>query len=304
MSPTDEICEEGTDGAETLRPFASFHSAVALAAGTILLLFAMLALQPVYVCLSLVSALALSGILRGWGKTCSQLRWQLGIIVLLSCVNALFAGYGATALLVLGPFTVTAESLAYGAMMGAVFVSVMLWCENLAAMVSEDEIMQMMGTKAPATATTLAIAAQLVPQSMRRYHAVKDAHLATTAAKRTSAARERTDILAGGILLSWMLEDSIGRADAMRARGWARGQRRSAYQTHRFHARDASALACLSMLGLVSACLAVQAGAEWHFYPTMPTLVFWWGYVPFAVLACLPICSAVHERLLWRKEER
>lgn len=304
MSPTDDFGEGGADVSETLRPFAFFHPAVALAAGTILLLFAMFALQPVYACLGLASGLLLSGILRGWRRTLLQLRWQVGLVLLLALVNALFSGYGATRLLVFGPFTLTAESLSYGAMMGAVFVSVMLWCEDLAAMVREDEIMQMLGTKAPATATTLAVAAQLVPQSMRRYHAVKDVHLATTAARQPSSAKERTDILAGGILLSWMLEDSIGRADAMRARGWARGQRRSAFQTHRFHARDAAALAALAVLGLLSAVLAGQAVSEWHFYPTMPTLALWWGYVPYAVLAALPAASAVHERMLWRKEER
>lgn len=304
MSPTDDFGERGADVSETLRPFASFHPAVALAAGTALLLFAMFALQPVYVCLGLASGLLLSGILRGWRRTLLQLRWQVGLVLLLALVNALFSGYGATRLLVLGPFTLTAESLSYGAMMGAVFVSVMLWCENLSSMVSEDEIMQMMGTKAPATATTLAIAAQLVPQSMRRYHAVKDVHLATTAARQPSSAKERTDILAGGILLSWMLEDSIGRADAMRARGWARGQKRSAFQTHEFHARDAVALIGLAALGLASAVPAGMAVGQWHFYPTMPTLVFWWGYVPYMMLAALPIGSLVHERMLWRKEER
>lgn len=304
MSPTDDFGEGGTDVSETLRPFASFHPAVALAAGTALLLFAMFALQPVYVCLSLVSAFVLSGILRGWTRTLAKLRWQLGLVLLMACVNALFAGYGATTLCVLGPFTIKLESLVYGAMMGAVFVSVMLWCENLSSMVNEDEIMQMLGTKAPATATTLAIAAQLVPQSMRRYRAVKDVHLATTAARQPSSAKERTDILAGGILLSWMLEDSIGRADAMRARGWARGQKRSAFQTHEFHARDAVALIGLAALGLASAVPAGMAVGQWHFYPTMPTLVFWWGYVPYMMLAALPIGSLVHERMLWRKEER
>lgn len=304
MSPTDDLGEGGSDVSETLRPFASFHPAVALAAGTALLLFAMFALQPVYVCLSLVSAFVLSGILRGWTRTLAKLRWQLGLVLLMACVNALFAGYGATTLCVLGPFTIKLESLVYGAMMGAALLSVMLWCENLSSMVSEDEIMQMMGTKAPATATTLAIAAQLVPQSMRRYHAVKDVHLATTAARQPSSAKERTDILAGGILLSWMLEDSIGRADAMRARGWARGQKRSAFQTHEFHARDAVALIGLAALGLASAVPAGMAVGQWHFYPTMPTLVFWWGYVPYMMLAVLPIGSLVHERMLWRKEER
>ena len=49
MSPTDDFGEGGADVSETLRPFASFHPAVALAAGTTLLLFAMFALQPVYV---------------------------------------------------------------------------------------------------------------------------------------------------------------------------------------------------------------------------------------------------------------
>ena len=64
------------------------------------------------------------------------------------------------------------------------------------------------------------------------------------------------------------------------------------------------ALIGLAALGLASAVPAGMAVGQWHFYPTMPTLVFWWGYTPYMMLAVLPIGSLVHERMLWRKEER
>ena len=103
--------------------------------------------------------------------------------------------------------------------------------------------------------------------------------------------------------MSWTLEDSIERSDAMRARGWGSGAQRSSYRTLRFSGRDASACIALLALGILNAVLAWIACSQWSFYPVMPSLVWWWGYLPYAAEAALPLLSAAAESLAWWKED-
>lgn len=301
MSPTDgELVWEDGEEQESLRPFASFHPAVTLFYLVPMLLVAMFAAQPVYAAAGLGSALALSGVLKGWRKTFAGLRWQLPLVFLMAGANALVASYGATELLSFGPVHLKAESLAYGVQTGCILISVIVWCEDAAQLLPQDALMGMLGRKAPAVATMLAVAAQLVPQCMRRFGAVKDARLATTAAKSAST-QEHLDILAGGILLSWMLEDSLERSDAMRARGWGSGRTRTSYERYEFHLRDALAAGGLSALGILNLALAAVATSQWHFYPTMPALVWWWGYIPYIAAGALPAVSCAVERMKWKE---
>jgi energy-coupling factor transport system permease protein len=60
------------------------------------------------------------------------------------------------------------------------------------------------------------------------------------------------------------------------------------------------ALAGIVVLAGVSAFLVWVACSQWRFYPTMPTLVAWWGYIPFAAFVALPSVLALVERASWR----
>lgn len=91
-----------------------------------------------------------------------------------------------------------------------------------------------------------------------------------------------------GVLLGWALEDSLVRADAMRARGWESGCARTSYRPDRFTSADMARVLVIAALALVAALLAWVACSQWRFYPTMPRLVAWWGYLPFAALCALP----------------
>ena len=273
-------------------PFDSWHVAVpaTLFAGTALL--SMLAVQPVLVALSLGGAFAFSLLSRGVRATARGLAWQLPLLALVCVLNPFFSASGSTLLFKVGPRSVYAESLAYGATMGALLVATVLWFEGAATALTQDRLLALSGRRARALPIVASMASQLVPQMLGRAKTVRATVAACTAAGRRPGLRDeltRTSTM----LLAWSLEDSVERADVMRARGWESGRPCTSYRLERLRRRDAAALVGIAGLLVACAACAWQLCATWRFYPTMGELGPWWAYAPWVVLVTLPSLEQV-----------
>lgn len=281
--------------------FDACHAAVpaTLFAGVAAL--SMLAVHPVLVTLSLSGALAFSLVARGAAATVRGLAWQLPLLVLVCLLNPFFSASGSTLLLKVGPRSVYLESLAYGATMGALLVATVLWFEDAAAVLTQDRLLALAGRRARSVPLVASMAAQLVPQMLGRARAVRAAARACTAAGPRPPARDEL-LRTSTMLLSWSLEDSLERADAMRARGWESGSPRTRYRPERFRARDAVAVAGIAALLALGAAGAWAACSSWEFYPRMSGLAPWWCYLPFALLALLPAVAELAARWAERGE--
>lgn len=262
--------------------------------GTIVL--SMLSIQPVLVALSLVGALAFSALARGWRATLRGLRWQLPLLALVCLANPLFSASGSTLVCKLGPRSVYLESLAYGATMGALMVAVVVWFACAAAVLDQDRVLALMGRRARAVPLVVSMAAQLVPQLLGRARVVRAASDACTAAGPRPGMRDGL-VRTSTLLLGWALEDSVERADVMRARGWESGCRRTCYRPERLRGRDVAALLGVVSLLLACAACAWVACSRWRFYPRMGVLAPAATYLPFAALALLPAAVEALGRL-------
>lgn len=281
--------------------FDACHAAVPamLFAGVAAL--SMLAVHPVFVTLSLSGALAFSLVARGAAATVRGLAWQLPLLVLVCLLNPFFSASGSTLLLKVGPRSVYLESLAYGATMGALLVATVLWFEDAAAVLTQDRLLALAGRRARSVPLVASMAAQLVPQMLGRARSVRAAARACTAAGPRPPARDEL-LRTSTMLLSWSLEDSLERADAMRARGWESGSPRTRYRPERFRARDAVAAAGIAALLALGAAGAWAACSSWEFYPRMSGLAPWWCYLPLALLALLPAVAELAARWAERGE--
>jgi energy-coupling factor transport system permease protein len=251
-------------------------------------------LQPVFAAISVVGALCFAVCCTGWRRALRQLRWQLPMIALVCLANPLFSSSGLTVLITLGPVTVRLEALAYGLCMGASLVSMLQWVANAAHVLTEDRLLELSGTRLPVVTTMVSMAIQLVPQLRRRFGVVESARGACTSAQ---APRKGGHVHASTVLMAWAMEDSLERADSMRARGWELGGHRTGYRLEPLRGSDVAAAAAVGLLAFAAALAAYVAQAEWSFYPTMPALRPWWGYVPFALLALLPTALTLVLRL-------
>lgn len=250
--------------------------------GTIAL--AMFGICPACVALSLAGGLAFSLATQGLRAALGKLRWQLPLLLLICLVNPLYSAMGSTLLGKVGPFRVYAESLAYGAVMGALLVSVLLWFEAAARVLGPDELMELGGGALPATTLAVSMVMRLIPQLLRRAQDTRGVMRVATGS--TDTAREGMRLL--GVLLTWSLEDSVERSDSMRARGWGAVEQRSVYRTQCLRRRDLAATVMLALL-LVAAALGVAKMLRgWQFYPTMHGSEPLWVLVPYALLVALP----------------
>lgn len=278
--------------------FDSWHPLVLVAyfAGTITL--AMFGLAPGCVAASLVGGVTFALVTQGLVPTLSKLRWQLPLLVLICVINPLYSARGATLLAKVGMFRIYAESLAYGAVMGALLVSVLLWFEAAASVVGEDETLELGGGLLPSVSLAASMVMRLIPQLMRRARATRAVLRATSGARHGRA--EGMKLL--GILLTWSLEDSVERSDSMRARGWGAsvGRRRRPYRSHAFRTHDLVALIAIALLVAVAAEGVMRTVAGWHFYPRMGGDASLWALVPYALLCLLPTVVVVSDDLRWR----
>ena len=299
------------------------------------LVLCMCAFHPVLVGISLVSGLVLGVCLRGWRAVGRGLRWQLPFVMLVALVNPFFSASGSTELMHIGLHAIYLESLVYGACMGAMLVAAMLWCSNAAAVLTDDQVLGLLGNLMPVVALMLSMVMRLVPRLMHRAGEASNAVRACTAVRAgtverrnggtvptlpqpssgsmgrgagtgnrppyhsgpSRAANARLRLVT--VLMAWSMEDSLQTADAMRARGWGAGERRTAYRQRVLRGRDVVELVVLVACVIPCAVVIHVARAAFPFYPRFDTLVPWWTYLPYALFMFLPCSIVVAEESRW-----
>ncbi|MEF9841230.1 MAG: energy-coupling factor transporter transmembrane component T [Raoultibacter sp.] len=282
--------------------FDTYHPLVAVAFFAAMLLFCMLAMQPVYIVLSGLGAFSYGVFLRGWSMSARGLLWQLPIVAVIALVNPLFSASGSTELFHIGLRVVYLESLVYGLCMGAMLVAVMLWFSNAAVVLSSDKVMAVLGNAAPTIALMISMIDRLVPQFVRRgreVEAVQTACLPTNAQTGREKMMDRLRLTS--VMMGWSMEDSLETADAMRSRGWGIAKNRTTYRRYRFCLHDGVALVLLGVLAAFNAFLAQVACSQFQFYPTLSVLKLWWGYVPYAIFVFMPLLLQVEEEIRWMR---
>lgn len=281
--------------------FATYHPAVAFAFLACAIALSMATLHPVFSTLSLLGATACSAVCRGVRATVRSFAWAAPLMIVVTLANPLFSAQGSTELLRLGPTAVYAESLLYGACSGAMLAAVFLWFSSYSSCMNSANTMALFGNVLPVVSLMVSQVMRLVPQFVARGRGIAAAQDATSAAapqtKRQQAAGRFRIV---SVLMGWGMEDGIERSDAMRARGYDCGARRSTYKRYRFNRADASVLGIIVVLAVIAGACAAAVCLKFSFYPTLSGWGAWWAYIPYAVLMAVPSILQFKEWLLWR----
>lgn len=271
----------------------------------------MAAVQPVLAVISLACALACAVCARGARDVGRSLLWQLPLVALVAVANPLFSASGSTVLFRVGFTSVYLESLCYGAVMGVVLVSVMVWFQAASRVLTSDKVMTVLGGRFPLVSLMVSMCLRLVPRFVDRGREIAAVHEACTSRGRAEdgsakasgrfsrVPAERARQMS--VLMGWSMEDSLETADAMRARGWDRGVRRTRYRRWRLGTRDLAWTGILACLAVVAAAVAWAATSQFAFYPAMSELRPWWGYVAYAAFFLYPLLIQGEEALRWRR---
>ena len=282
-------------------PFATYHPAVAFVFLACAIVISMAALQPVFVALSFLGALACSVVCRGARATAGSFVWIVPLWLVVAIANPLFSASGSTEILRIGVRAVYVESLVYGACSGGILASVFLWFSSYAACMNSANTMALFGNVLPIVSLMVSQVMRLVPQFVARGRGIAAAQDAVSAAApQTKRQQTAGRLRIVSVLMGWGMEDGIERSDAMRARGYDCGARRTTYKRYRFGCADASVLAAIVVLAAVAGACAAAVCLRFSFYPTLSGWGAWWAYLPYALLMAVPSALRFKEWLLWR----
>ena len=285
----------------TRNPFATYHPAVAFAFLACAIVLSMAAMQPVYVALSFAGAVACSLVCRGARATAGSFAWIVPLWLVVTVANPLFSASGSTELFRIGVRAVYAESLVYGACSGGMLASVFLWFSCYSACMSSANSLALFGNVLPIVSLMVSQVMRLVPQFVARGRGIAAAQDAVSAAApRTKRQQASGRLRIVSVLMSWGMEDGIERSDAMRARGYDCGVKRTTYKRYRFARADAAAMAVVAVLAVASAGTAAALCLQFSFYPVVGSLGAWWAYLPYAALMALPVVLQAKEWWQWR----
>ncbi len=282
-------------------PFSTYHPLVAFIYLVCAILFAMAAMQPVYAALSLAGAFACACAVRGVRRALRVLAWAALLALIVAAANVIFVASGSSELFRIGLRAFYWESLVYGLSAGAMLASVILWFSSYAECMGSDNSLALFGNVLPTVTLMVSQVLRLVPQFVRRGHAiaaVQDAASSATSRNAREAVRSRLRVVS--VLMGWGMEDGLIRSDAMRARGYACGIKRTTYRRFRIRHADVLVIGAVCVLVVLNGVIAARLLAGFSFYPVIAGVGAWWSYLPYAAFVALPPFLSLKEWSRWR----
>ena len=234
-------------------------------------------------------------------KGSKTLPGLLLMFCILTAVNPLFNTLGATALFHLWGRPYTLEALLYGAVLGGMFVVMMLWFGCYNKVLTGDKFTALFGNFIPAISLLLVMVFRMVPNLIGKTGQITGARKSIGKGAGENATvkeklRDGGTVL--GALTSWALEGSIVTGDSMRARGYGTAKR-SSFMIYPMTAADWALVGImLVLLGLTvtAACLG-QFGAT--FLPTIQFAPASWGLATYTGYLLIPTVLHIKEAIQW-----
>ena len=234
---------------------------------------------------------------KGW----KMLLGMAMLFLFLMAINPLFNTFGETPLCYLFGRPYTIEALRYGAVLGGVFVTMLIWFGCYNKVLTSDKFTSLFGNLIPAISLLLVMVFRMVPNLMRKAAQFAGARKSIgKGAGENAATKEKLSdgMTVLGALTSWALEGSVVTGDSMRSRGYGTAKR-SSFMIYRMSITDWTLLIVIpSLLALViaAACLGQMAATYMpEFYISPPS----WGIVPYGIYLLIPIALHTKEAIQW-----
>ncbi|MDR1013897.1 MAG: energy-coupling factor transporter transmembrane protein EcfT [Coriobacteriales bacterium] len=286
---------------------AAYHPAVSLLFFVLVISCGMFLMHPVCLGLSFACASAYAIRLNGRAALRLGLRFLLPVLVVTALLNPAFNHAGVTVLGYLpsgNPLTL--ESVLYGLAAASMLVTVISWFSCFNTVMTSDKLVYLFGRVVPALSLVLSLSLRLVPRYRAQIRAIADAQrcVGRDVSQGTVRARARQGMRMLSIMVTWALENAVGTADSMRARGFGLAGR-TAFSAYRIRRRD---LAALVFLGVCGGCLVVGAllgGLRFQYFPLVTGA--WADPAAVGLFACylalcaMPLAIDLQEGCLWKR---
>lgn len=234
--------------------------------------------HPVYLGVSILGALLLNMSLQGVTALKKALMY-LPLALAVAVINPLVNTLGQTVLFSYWGRPYTLEALLYGAVVGGMLFSMLLWFSAYNAVLTDDKFSYLFGTLSPSLSLLLTTIFRMIPHLTRKLRQIMDARKCIGKSGGDSA-KEKLDsgVTAISVLTSWALEGGVTTADSMNSRGYGTGKR-TCFHGYRFTLADGLLTAVLGIgcLGVLIGVFSGNAATEFipavHIAPVHPGLL-------------------------------
>lgn len=287
--------------------FSKFHPISLLAFFLSVLAITAFVQNPVISCLALFGG-TLTFAFKGSHALKENIRLFAPIFCLVLLTNPLFSQNGSTILFYIGTLKVTAESVAYGAQLGMMLISVMLWCKVYNDVMTEDKLIYIFGKAFPQLSLVISTTLRYIPMLKRQSEKIIRSRKAMGLYSNENPVQKlRSSLSVFSSLISRSLEQAIETSRSMKARGYG-SKSRSHYHDFSFKVHDAVLLfVCLICVTSVSFA-SVTGDIKFEFYPTTSQLTFshisFIAYLSYTIMTVFPFFAEVFDEIRWKYHRR
>lgn len=285
--------------------FSSYHPIINFTYFCGVIFCAMIFLHPAALMISMAGALAYALNLYGGRGLRLTAVYLLPMMVIAALVNPLFNHRGMTILGYLRGNPITLESILYGAAVGFMFGTVILWFSCYNKVMTSDKFLYLFGKVIPAMSLIFSMVLRFVPRFQQQTKVISNGRKCIGKDVKEGSLRKRlrNGVKILSVMISWSLENSIETADSMRSRGYGLPGR-TTFSIYRFDTRDKAALTVLCLLFLVIAAAGISGQSTIQYFPSIKTAgaspVGILGFSAYFLLCFAPVMINFLEELRWR----
>ena len=284
--------------------FSYYHPSVNFMYFIAVVFFGMFFLHPVFLFISLICSISYYIILKG-KKGVKFLFMILMIVLFLSVMNALLIQLGETVLFTYADRVFTLEALTYGAVLGSMTASIIIWFSCYNEIMTSDKFTYLFGGFIPSISLLFSMVLRFVPNLEKKGKDISSARECIGKAHfqgRFKDKMQNAQVIIS-IMTSWALEGAVVTSDSMRSRGYGCAKRRTNFAKYRFSSMDKSLLVVM-MLCIVVVFYGMFLGVtKLEYYPKMIfypiDLKFVLVAISYFILLIIPTFIHIVEELRW-----
>lgn len=286
-----------------MKSLATFHPFVLFLHYVLVIAITMFMLHPLILLFSLLGSLLFFFMLAPSQQFFKDIGFYIVVFLLIAITNPLFVHKGETILFFLNDNPVTLEAIIYGFVIATMLVAVIFWSKSYSELMTTDKLLYLFGKIIPKLALVLSMAFSFIPLFKLQIKKVHEAQK-TLGLYTSNSFTER--ILSGirvfNSMLTWSLENSIQRADAMKARGYGLPKRTS-FSLFKIETRDMTVIVTLAAMFLLIIFAQVKQYFTFYYYPVISELTTVKSHVFYFVivflLMILPFIIEFKENIQW-----
>lgn len=275
--------------------FSKYNPKVTLLFYFLVIVVSLSVFNPVYLSISLVSALIYKFMLEGKKAFLSLIKLVFGMVILVGIFNMLFSHRGMTVLFSLSDTNFTLESLVYGLTQGLMFGSVIAWFSCYNSVVSSQMLLAVFGGFLPNTALVFSMVLSFIPRMKKNIREIEQSRILLDNDK----GKLKKAISNFSALVTMTLEETIELSDSMRGRGFC--NKRTVYSKYRLNLNDVALMLIEVMLALAVVLFKHFGKISAFSIAKMSVGVLSpYALVSYTFFTMLPVIINLKEELKWR----